>query len=94
MITGIRGSRIAVFGGFRDDNREALAAERFGRESWPRNRVNSEIAFDELSESLARFYSFKIVNQPKGGDPVSHCLSPRSPAFVLWILASSEVQAA
>src|SRR5215813_10689775 len=27
--------------------------------------------------------------QPKGGDPVSHCLSPRSPA--LWILASYEV---
>ena len=27
--------------------------------------------------------------QRKGGDPVSHCLSPRSPA--LWILASYEV---
>jgi hypothetical protein len=31
--------------------------------------------------------------QPKGGDPVSHCLSPRSPAFVNWILASAEVLA-
>jgi hypothetical protein len=34
-----------------------------------------------------------VVNQLKGGDPVSHCLSPRSPAFVNWILASTEVLA-
>ena len=31
--------------------------------------------------------------QPKGGDPVSHCLSPRSPASVNWIFASAEVRA-
>ena len=32
--------------------------------------------------------------QPKGGDPVSHCLSPRSPASLSWIVTSSEVRAA
>src|SRR5262249_25981879 len=31
--------------------------------------------------------------QPKGGDPVSHCLSPRLPASVSWILASMGVAA-
>jgi len=30
--------------------------------------------------------------QPKGGDPVSHCLSPRLPASVSWILASQGVR--
>jgi len=45
------------------------------------------------SESRWKRYIRSIVNQPKGGDPVSHCLSPRSPAFVNWILASAEVLA-
>jgi hypothetical protein len=56
--------------------------------------VNREIAGDDLPESFAARYIRCIVNQLKGGDPVSHCPSPRSPAFVLWILASSEVQTA
>jgi hypothetical protein len=30
--------------------------------------------------------------QPKGGDPVSHCHSPRTAAWS-WIFASAEVQA-
>jgi len=36
-----------------------------------------------------------ILVHPATGedDPVSHCLSPRSPAFVSWILASAEVLA-
>jgi hypothetical protein len=34
-----------------------------------------------------------IVQQLKGGDPVSHCLSPRSSASMSWILASTEVRA-
>ena len=34
-----------------------------------------------------------IVQQPKGGDPVSHCLSPRSPASLSWIVTSTEVRA-
>src|SRR5437762_3233740 len=34
-----------------------------------------------------------VVNNTKGGDPVSHCQSPRSPATA-WILASFEVRAA
>jgi len=38
--------------------------------------------------------SWGIVQQPKGGDPVSHCLSPQSPASMSWILASTEVRAA
>ena len=33
-------------------------------------------------------------NETKGGDPVSHCLSPRSPASMSWIAASPEVCAA
>jgi hypothetical protein len=33
-----------------------------------------------------------IVHQHlKGGDPVSHCLPPRSSESVIWILASTEV---
>src|SRR5262245_7554104 len=34
-----------------------------------------------------------VVNIQKGGDPVSHCHSPRSSACVSWILASTGVQA-
>src|SRR3954451_19812501 len=34
------------------------------------------------------------VQQPKGGDPVSHCLTPRSSARAAWLLASGEVRAA
>jgi hypothetical protein len=48
---------------------------------------------EATSESRKRLYIDAIVNQLKGGDPVSHCLSPRSPAFVNWILASAEVLA-
>src|SRR5208283_2970167 len=32
------------------------------------------------SKSLRRRYIGGLRQQPKGGDPVSHCLSPRSPA--------------
>jgi hypothetical protein len=31
--------------------------------------------------------------QPKGGDPVSHCHTPWSPVVPTWILASAEVRA-
>src|SRR5215204_1812346 len=31
--------------------------------------------------------------QPKGGDPVSHCHTPWSPVSPTWILASAEVRA-
>jgi hypothetical protein len=38
--------------------------------------------------------SYVRRQQPKGGDPVSHCLSPRSPASMSWIVTSTEVRAA
>jgi hypothetical protein len=46
-----------------------------------------------LPESVNAAYIVAIVNQPKGGDPVSHCHSPHGTASVSWIL-SGEVQAA
>jgi hypothetical protein len=36
----------------------------------------------------------KLGPLSKGGDPVSHCQSPRSPASVSWILASKGVHVA
>jgi hypothetical protein len=36
----------------------------------------------------------RTCQQLKGGDPVSHCLMPRSSARVAWVLASAEVRAA
>ena len=37
---------------------------------------------------------FVVCNSTKGGDPVSHCLCPRSSREVTWILASTEGSAA
>jgi len=46
------------------------------------------------SESEITRYKGGPCNELKGGDPVSHCPSPRSPASMSWIATSSEVRAA
>src|SRR5262249_8417250 len=52
------------------------------------------VAFASHETLQARVYLGlpKLGPSSKGGDPVSHCLSPRSPASVSWILASVGVQ--
>src|SRR4051794_26918493 len=48
----------------------------------------------DLSERRPGPYIRLTRQQPKGGDPVSHCLTPRSSARVAWVLAFAEVRAA
>jgi hypothetical protein len=47
-----------------------------------------------LSNPARARYSRASHQQSKGGDPVSYCQSPRSPASVNWILAFHEVRVA
>jgi hypothetical protein len=69
-----------------------------GHKSCPRRAAARQrpaaVAFASRETSQARAYLGlpKLGPSSKGGDPVSHCLSPRSPASVSWILASVGVQ--
>lgn len=69
-----------------------------GTKSCPRRAAARQrpavVAFASRETSQARAYLGlpKLGPSSKGGDPVSHCLSPRSPASVSWILASVGVQ--
>ena len=79
----------ADFGGARSGDAgvgEVGSPHPFAAATWP---SVTKPAFRIAAEAL---YWLRR-QQPKGGDPVSHCLSPRSPAFVSWILASAEVLA-
>jgi hypothetical protein len=58
-------------------------------------RLVAEAVFKKgLPQGGGALYMSVSRQQPKGGDPVSHCPLPRSPASVSWILASVEVRAA
>jgi hypothetical protein len=62
----------------------APAGQRPGNRCPPNRETSTERAYLGLP---------KLSPQQKGGDPVSHCPSPRSPASVSWILASMGVRA-
>jgi hypothetical protein len=58
----------------------------------PRNCGDPAFSELPLFNAAPLDYMRGIVNQQKGGDPVSHCHSPRSAASVTWIVASGGVR--
>ena len=59
-----------------------------------RVRLRGDGSLAPSIESLCIVLHWVCRQQPKGGDPVSHCLIPRSSGLVTWILAFDGVRAA
>src|SRR5262245_48707409 len=76
------------------DSGDSLAGHKIVPRRAAARQRPAAVAFASRETSQARAYLGlpKLGPSSKGGDPVSHCLSPRSPASVSWILASVGVQ--